>query len=178
MDWFHVTMRFTVLNQFAKRLVKSDPEEGKEVIKNLESAKWYLWHGNVEKSLERLEDCYIICEDEAIKYKKQKNMVQHLEEMSTYIENNYHLIPNYGEKWRYGETISSSFVESTVNEVVTKRMVKKQQMQWSQQGAHDLIQARTATLNGDLPGYFERWYLGINIEENDHTESLEMKKVA
>lgn len=125
LDWFHITMRFTVLNQFAKGLVKSDSEEGKEVLKNLESAKWYLWHGNVKKSLERLEDCYMTCDDEEIKYNNQKKMVQHLGDMSTYIENNYHLIPNYGEKWRYGETITSSFVESTVNEVVTKRMVKK-----------------------------------------------------
>ena len=42
-------------------------------------------------------------------------------------------------------------------------MVKKQQMQWSHQGAHYLLQARTATLNGDLTGYFERWYPGLKI---------------
>jgi len=178
LDWFHITMRFTVLNQFAKGLVHANPEEGKEVIKNLESAKWYLWHGNVDQALERLEDCYMICDDEAIKYKNQKKMVKHLEEMTTYIENNYHLIPNYGEKWRYGETITSSFVESTVNEVVTKRMVKKQQMQWSHRGAHYLIQTRTATLNGDLSGNFERWYPGINIEGSTQAEATEMKKAA
>jgi hypothetical protein len=43
--------------------------------------------------------------------------------------------PNYGERWRNNEIISSSFVESTVNQVVTKRMVKKQQMQWNKRGA-------------------------------------------
>ncbi len=72
------------------------------------------------------------------------------------LENNQHIIPNYGDRYRYGETISSSFVESTVNEVVTKRMVKKQQMQWSPKGAHYLLQARTAALNGDLSDNFER----------------------
>ncbi len=45
--------------------------------------------------------------------------------MVTYEEDigrNYRrLIPNYGEKWRYGETISTGFVESTINEVVAKR---------------------------------------------------------
>ncbi len=74
-------------------------------------------------------------------------------------------IHEYGEKYRYGETIASSFVESTVNEVVTKRMVKKQQMQWSQVGAHYLLQARTAALNGDLPKHFERWYPGLKIND-------------
>ncbi len=57
----------------------------------------------------------------------------------TYIRNNRHLIPNYGEKWRYGETISTSFVESTINKVIAKRMVKKQQMQWTHEGAHYLL---------------------------------------
>ena len=36
--------------------------------------------------------------------------------MITYIDNNSHLIPNYGEKYRYveqSETITTAFVEST-----------------------------------------------------------------
>ncbi len=68
----------------------------------------------------------------------------------TYISNNRMIIPNYGEMYRYGETISTAFVESTINEVVAKRMVKKQQMQWSQQGAHYLLQTRTSVLNPKL----------------------------
>ncbi len=59
LDWFHITMRLTVLNQFAKGLVKSDPDQGKDVTKYLESIKWYLWHGNVEKALSHIEDCYL-----------------------------------------------------------------------------------------------------------------------
>jgi len=44
-------------------------------------------------------------------------------------------------------------------------MVKKQQMQWSQEGAHYLLQARTAALNDDLPHHFERWYPGLKIND-------------
>ncbi len=65
LDWFHLTMRLTVLNQFAKGLNHSDPEEGKEFTKNLESVKWYLWHGNVEKAEDRLEDCYLVADSYA-----------------------------------------------------------------------------------------------------------------
>ena len=43
-------------------------------------------------------------------------------------------------------TIASAFVESTVNEVVSKRMVKKQQMQWSKRGTHLLLQNRTKVI--------------------------------
>jgi hypothetical protein len=38
-------------------------------------------------------------------------------------------------------------VESAVNQVVSKRMAKKQQMQWTQRGAHLLLQVRTRVLN-------------------------------
>lgn len=156
LDWFHLTMRITVLNQYAKGLEKSDPENGLTITKNLESAKWYLWHGNTENALDKLEDCYCILEYEEIKYANCKKFLKHLDEMDTYIRNNNHLIPNYGEKYRYGETITTAFVEATINEVVAKRMVKKQQMQWTHQGAHYLLQTRTAVLNGELKDHFER----------------------
>src|SRR5262249_46597119 len=81
-----------------------------------------------------------------------------LAELRTYIVNNRHLIPNYGERYRNGEPIATGFVESTVNEVVSKRFCKKQQMQWSKEGAHLLLQTRVRTLNGELAGLFKRWY--------------------
>jgi hypothetical protein len=170
LDWFHITMRVTVLNQFAKGLIHSDPTSGKELETNLESTKWYLWHGNIEKALDLIEDCYCIAIDDEIKYRNKKKLIKHLEEFQTYIENNYHLITNYGEKWRYGETITTAFVESTINEVVAKRMVKKQQMQWTHIGAHYLLQTRTAVLNDELHEHFSRWFSGFNI--NNHRDAL------
>lgn len=52
-------------------------------------------------------------------------------------------------------------------------MVKKQQMQWSPMGAHYLLQMRAATLNGELPNLFERWYPGLKIisDKNKHLMS-------
>ena len=77
------------------------------------------------------------------------------------------IYPNYGERYRYGETISTAFVESTINWVVSKRMVKKQQMRWTKQGAHLLLQTRTTTLNGELRDVFCDWYPAmIQIGEN------------
>ncbi len=96
----------------------------------------------------------------------------------TYIENNAHLIPNHGEKYRYGETITTAFVESTVNEVVAKRMVKKQQMQWSRQGAHDLLQTRTAVLNGELRSQFEEWYPELIRGTSDEEAEIPVKMAA
>jgi hypothetical protein len=55
-------------------------------------------------------------------------------------------ITNYGERYRNGERTGTGFVESAVNQVISKRMAKKQQMQWSRRGAHLLLQIRTEVL--------------------------------
>ena len=65
---------------------------------------------------------------------------------------------NYGERYRNGERIGTGFAESTVTHVVSKRMVKKQQMQWTPEGAHLLLQVRTQVLNGDWEETFRTWY--------------------
>jgi hypothetical protein len=81
-----------------------------------------------------------------------------LAEFEIYIRNNQEYIPNYGELYRQGETISTAFVESTINQVVSRRFVKLQQMHWSLRGAHLLLQTRTKVLNNELEGVFRRWY--------------------
>jgi hypothetical protein len=43
---------------------------------------------------------------------------------------------NYADRHRHGEPIASGFVESAVNQVVSKRLVKRQQMRWTMNGAH------------------------------------------
>jgi hypothetical protein len=54
--------------------------------------------------------------------------------------------------------MSTAFVESTINQVVSRRFVKKQQMQWTLKGAHLLLQTRTKVLNDELDDVFSRWY--------------------
>jgi hypothetical protein len=54
-----------------------------------------------------------------------RKLLKAVEEFSTYIERNGGFIPNYGERYRNGERISTGFVESTINQVVSKRMAKK-----------------------------------------------------
>ncbi|MFT6301842.1 MAG: hypothetical protein ACI9XK_002015 [Granulosicoccus sp.] len=129
LDWFHITMRLNVLDQFTKGLRHTDPEASQTIAKDLIRAKWYPWHGNVEQALPLIEEFFLPFDNLDIGYEKRKKFGKHLAEMATYIGNNAHLISNYGERYRYGETITTSFAESAVNEIVAKRMVKKQQMQ-------------------------------------------------
>jgi hypothetical protein len=82
-------------------------------------------------------------------------------EFGGYIDANAGSIPNYGERHRAGEAISTAFVESTVNQVVSERTVKKQQMRWTPSGAPLLLQVRTRVLNDELAEDFHRWYPGF-----------------
>ena len=81
-----------------------------------------------------------------------------LDEFLTYIRNNSEYIPNFGERYRNGETVSTAFVESTIHQVVSKRFVKKQSMQWTLRGAPLLLQTRTKVLNDELDEVFRQWY--------------------
>ena len=84
-----------------------------------------------------------------------KKLAKAATDFQTYVANNAAFIPNSGEKYRNGEAISSVMAESTVNQVVSRRMVK-QQMQWTGyplgQGAHLLLQTRTHVLNDQVGG--------------------------
>jgi hypothetical protein len=169
LDWFHVTMRLTVMQQTAKSLPATTQDEEMTyevrapVTTELERLKWFLWHGNVYQALQvmqtiegNLEVAVATSHDGTA-----RKLLKAVEEFHTYIKNNAGFIPNYGERYRHGERISTGFVESTVNQVVSKRMVKKQQMQWSKRGAHLLLQIRTRVLNGEWDDKFRTWYPGF-----------------
>jgi hypothetical protein len=73
-----------------------------------------------------------------------------LRRLCRYIDNNAGTLVNYGARYRNGLPISSSIAESAVNQVVSHRMAKHQQMRWTDEGAHRLAQVRVADLNGEL----------------------------
>jgi hypothetical protein len=49
-------------------------------------------------------------------------------------------------------------VESAVNQVVSKRFPKKQQVQWTKKGAHLVLQMRSQVLDERLGDTFRDWY--------------------
>ena len=52
--------------------------------------------------------------------------MQHkLEEFMGYVTANLTSIPNHADRQRHGEPIATCFVKSAVNQVVSKRLVKK-----------------------------------------------------
>jgi hypothetical protein len=163
LDWFHITMRITVMGQYAKGL-QTTTEKREEGLKLLESTKHYLWHGNVVRAREKIEEALRFLDGEEIRGDNVPKFRKALNEFDTYIEANQGLIPNYGEFWRNEETIATGFVESAVNQIVSKRFAKLQQMQWTKKGAHMVLQTRTQVLDGRLEETFRSWYPGFRPE--------------
>jgi hypothetical protein len=170
LDWFHLTMQITVMRQYAKGL-ETTPERRDEGLKLLESVKHYLWHGNVVRARDKLEELHDFLDQEGIAGENGPKLRKALDEFDTYIVANQPLIPNYGERWRNEEMIATGFVESAVNQIVSKRFVKKQQMQWTKKGAHLLLQMRTQVLDERLEETFRGWYPDFRPDENEAQEA-------
>ena len=56
LDWWHVTQKLTVLDQYAKGLVHCDAVLGASIRDKIERLKWSLWNGNVYKALYKIDD--------------------------------------------------------------------------------------------------------------------------
>jgi hypothetical protein len=176
LDWFHITMRITVMTNMAKSLRPPPPPRDPdpelsvetaaklitEVREDLPRLKWFLWHGNVFRALTTVDgligDLEILQPDDE---REPGKLLAAVREFDAYLRANAGRIPNYGERHRAGEAISTAFTESTVNQVISKRMVKKQQMRWTPRGAHLLLQIRTRVLNDQLADDFHRWHPGF-----------------
>ena len=184
LDYFHIAMRVTVMQQIARGLPASHDEAKAGIIARLERVRRFLWHGNGRRALEIIsdveEDVLDIAEPEEplepdevapATSPQARKLLRHLREFGGYTTDNARMIPNYAERRRYGEVVSTAFVESTVNQVVAKRCAKKQQMQWTPRGVHLLLQLRTRTLDGMLAGDFGRWRRERRAGPTDHAEA-------
>src|SRR5690349_18540733 len=151
-------MRMTVLGQYAKGLAHHNPLEATALQDRLERIKWRLWHGDADEALNRA--CELAEDVAALSsgYPGLARLVKATAGLATYIANNACAITDYAARWDHGEIISTAFAESTVDLVVSRRLAKKQQMQWSKKGAHRLLQTRTRTLDGTLHDLFTSWY--------------------
>ena len=161
LDWFHITMRLTVLGQYVRGVAQADESAGNGLSAMLERIKWWLWHGNSHQAEQAIEAFEADIDALEVDYANLGKLVRAAHEFAGYIRHNTASLINYGERYRSGEPISSSIAESTVNVVISKRFAKRQQMQWTKRGAHLLLQTRTRALDGTLRPLFERWYPGL-----------------
>jgi hypothetical protein len=91
----------------------------------------------------------------------------HVSELLGYLERNQRALVHYAARRRQGAPISTAFVESAVNEIVAKRMNKKQQMRRNRATVQPFLQVCTAVLNDMLKDAFRKRYSGFPPANDD-----------
>lgn len=153
-DWFHIAMKIQPMQRIADHIVRCRNEWTNATVvldEEIRAVKWKLWHGQVDRAMQQLEE---LIADMVILRKQGDESAGRIGQLGqallTYIRQNKAAIVDYGARYRSGRRIASSLAESAVDTLVARRMVKKQQMQWSLKGAHRMLQVRAAVLNGDF----------------------------
>ena len=120
---------------------------------DVERLRPLLWNGHHEKACEALgritnwaEDATVL--NDATTEARARRLAARCKELRSYIESNEGALIDYGQRYRAGKPISTSRAEGTVNQLVSARMNKRQQMRWSPRGAHRVLQVRAAVLDG------------------------------
>jgi hypothetical protein len=163
LDWFHIAMRFTNLQQLAKGIDPfADGGKRSHALAEIDRAKWHFWNGLTKRGIIGLVHlgrwARAECFDHIPSLRKLARM---LSDTVRYLELNADSMPDYGERYRAGQRISTGFVESAVNEIVAKRMVKKQQMRWNRFTVQSFLNVRIHVLNGTLEDAFRHWHKGF-----------------
>jgi hypothetical protein len=133
---------------------------GSKLSDLLESVKWNTWHGKVDRALERAEELRgkLTTPFTATARTKVRKLRAKLEEFIGYIDANRAFIPSYEKRYHAGKPISTSFAESAVDQIISHRFAKRQQMRWTDQGCHNVLQIRTRVINDELRSAVQRWH--------------------
>jgi hypothetical protein len=165
LDWWHAAVRFEHALQAARGLGAGSAEThlAAEAVRGLERAKWRLWHGRWPGCRRKLAALCRWAQREPLRDVAGIGRLQrHVSELLGYLERNEGALVHYAARRRSGEPISTAFVESAVNEIVARRMNKKQQMRWNRATVQPFLDVRTAVLNDTLEDAFRRRYPGFH----------------
>lgn len=126
LDWFHITKKFTIIFN----CIDADFKD------KLERVKWFLWHGKANDALVRLQELQ--------KESNDKKLLDKLQELYEYLERNKTYMTNYQKRKTGHLPYTSTYAESSVNAVINARQKNDKKMQWSREGAHNILQIRTS----------------------------------
>jgi hypothetical protein len=173
LDWWHATIRFEHALQAARGVGAADAHLAAEAVRGLERAKWRLWHGRWPGCRRKLAALCRWARRPSIHGMAGIGRLEHhVSELLAYLERNQGALVHYAARRRNGEPISTAFVESAVNEIIAKRMNKKQQMRWNRATVQPFLDVRTAVLNDTLEDAFRRRYPGFRPANPDEAVAL------
>ena len=125
LDWFHISKKF-------QPIITSS---AKSISDCLVKIKNNLWRGKVDEALEQLKD---------IKAKAGDDFKNKINNVYIYIKGNQPYITDYSSRAKNQLPYTSQVAESTVEHLINDRQKRNQKMQWSREGAHNVLQIRAA----------------------------------
>ena len=136
LDWFHIGMKF----QNAWNALRDKEREA------LDRAKWSLWHGDSEEAIHKLTALR-----EQVKETEKEGKVKKLQD---YLQRNQDYLVNYKEREEAGKTFTSQVAETHVDSIINTRHKRSKKMQWTREGAHNVLQIRGLIASRE---WDERW---------------------
>lgn len=125
LDWEHIGRKF----KHAEQSLPADYH------KQLESAKWKLWHGQSKCCLEKLNE---------IKNNFKGNAAKQLDTLIEYITNNIDTLINYEKQRNLNLPYTSNVIESAIGSLINERQKINKKMSWTREGAHNILQIRAS----------------------------------
>ena len=170
LDWWHAAVRFEHALQAARGLGvgTADARLADTAVRDLERAKWRLWHGRWPGCRRKLAALCRWAERKAARDVAGMDKVrQRVADLLGYLGRNEAALVHYAARRRRGEPIATSFAESAVDEIIAWRMAKAQQMRWSRATVQPFLDVRTAVLNDTLEDAFRHRYPGFRPANDD-----------
>lgn len=131
LDWFHIAKKF----QNLMHLLGLCEQLELTVIKE------HVWSGELEIALKKLEELKLVLENDKLRSK--------IKRLHGYLARNKKRVVNYKERAQNKLIYTSHVAESTVEHLINDRFKRKQKMQWSREGAHNILQIRASIASND-----------------------------
>jgi hypothetical protein len=123
--WTGGTPQCASNTQAARGVGAADAHLAAEAVRGLERAKWRSWHGRWPGCRRKLAAlCRWARRTSFRGLAGIGRLERHVSELLAYLERNQRALVHYAARRRNCEPISTAFVESSVNEIIAKRMNK------------------------------------------------------
>ena len=158
-DWFHISMRIRHVEAIADaiRTPNRSFEASKgSIIRKIARLRLRLWRGKpyaiakARRDLAPLLRTYRGDENPKVWKSQGKKLLAAITKLEAYINNPKTRLIDYCARQQSGKRVSTSLVEGGADFIVNARMGRQQHMRWSTRGAFQILQARTADINGTL----------------------------
>ncbi|MEM8626172.1 MAG: hypothetical protein AAGG47_22010, partial [Pseudomonadota bacterium] len=163
-DWFHQSMRI----QHVEAVAQAFPEPNRSlaasrrsILRKIERMRHRLWPtfgtngranalSKAERALKGELKTYRGDPKTESWKARAKALRQSLKKLRDYVESPQTNLVDYAARHRAGERVGTSLAESGAEFIVNARMARSQHMRWSEHGAFNLLQVRTADINRTL----------------------------